>query len=61
MTFNLKNVRRLEFSDNLWLPYLDQPHSDVVVFVVVTFQIYKILVTKWKHGICPNDIVTFNE
>ena len=25
------------------------------------FKIYNILVKKWKHRICPNDIISFNE
>ena len=51
----------LEFSDNPWLPFLDQPQSDIVVFVMINFQIYNILVHKWKHGVVPNDIISFNE
>ena len=45
----------------LWLPFLDQPQSEIVVFVINIYQIYKILVTKGKHGIVPNDIIIFNE
>ena len=30
-------------------------------FSIITFHIYIILVTKWKHIIVPNDIFTFNE
>ena len=40
--------------------FLDQPQSDILFFATITFKIYNILVTKWKHGICPNDIITFN-
>ena len=40
---------------------IDQSQSDIVVFEIIYFHLYKILVTKWKHGICPNDIITFNE
>ena len=56
-----KNAFKLEFSDNLWLPFIDQPQSDIVVFEIITFQIYIVLVTKSKHRIGPNDIITFNE
>ena len=52
---------KLEFSDHLWLPFIDQPQSDIVVFAMITFQIYNILVTKWKQGISPNDMITLNE
>ena len=52
---------RLEFVDHLWLSFLDQPQSGIVVFEIVNFYIYNILVTKWKHRIVPNDIITFNE
>ena len=27
-----KNACKLEFADHLWLPVLDQPQSDIVVF-----------------------------
>ena len=27
-----KNVCKLGFADNLWQPFLDQPHSDIVLF-----------------------------
>ena len=50
-----------ELADQLWLPFLDQPHSDIVVSVIINFQMYKIVVTKWKHGIGPNDIITLNK
>ena len=57
----IKNARKLEFSDHLWPPFIDRQQSDVVVFEIITFKMYKILVTQWKHGISPNDIITFNE
>ena len=40
---------------------IDQPQSDKVVSGMITFQIIIILVKKWKHGIGPNNIITFNE
>ena len=43
-TVQPKNVCRLEFADHLWLPFLDQPQSDIVFFEIITFQIYHILV-----------------
>ena len=58
--FIQKTECKLEFDDNLWVPFFDKPKSDVVVFAIFTFQIYKILVEKWKHGIIPTDIITFN-
>ena len=41
-----KGACKLEFADHLWLPFLDQPQSDIVVFAIINFQIYNILVTK---------------
>ena len=46
VTFQPKNACKLEFVDNLWLPFLDQPQSDILVFAIITFQIYSILVKK---------------
>ena len=51
----------MEFVDHVWLPFLDQPQSDIVVFEVITFQIYNILVSKWKNRMGPIDIITFND
>ena len=59
VTVQPKNACKLGFIDHLWLPFLDQPQSDIVFFEIMTFQIYNILVTKCKHGICPNDIISF--
>ena len=56
-----QNSCRLEFADHLWIPFLDQPQYDIVVFAIFTFQIYKIIVSKWKHGIGYIGIITFNE
>ena len=58
VTFQTKNVCKLEFADHLWLSFLDQPQYDIVVFAIITFCIYNILVTKWKHRIVPNDIIS---
>ena len=60
-TVQPKNACQLKFEDHLWLPFLDQPQSDIVFFAMITFHIYNILVTKWKHVIGPNNIITFNE
>ena len=51
----------MEFADHLWLPFLNQPQYYIVVFEIFTFYIYNVLVTKWNHGIGPNDINTFIE
>ena len=61
VTVQQKNAWKLEFADHLWLPFIYQPQQDIVVFAMNSFQIYNILVTKQKHVICPNDIITFNE
>ena len=61
VTFQTKNVRKLEFADHLWIPFIDQTRSDIVFFAIITFHIYNILVTKWKHGIGPNDVIIFNK
>ena len=60
LQFNKKNVCKLEFVDHLWLPFIDQPQSHILDFVVITFQICNIIVSKWKHGIGPIDIITLN-
>ena len=31
-----KNACKLGFSDHLWLPFLDQPQSKIVVFAIIT-------------------------
>ena len=46
---------------HLWIPFIDQPQSEVVVFAMITFHIYTILVKKRKYGIGPNNIFSFNE
>ena len=51
----------MESADYLWLPFLDRPQYDIVVFATITFQVCKILVTKWKHVIGPNDKIFFHE
>ena len=61
ITVQPKNACKLEFVDHLWLPFIYQPQSDIIVFAIINFQIYNILVTKWKHGIVPDDIITLNE
>ena len=53
VTVQPKNACKLEF--------FDQPQSDIVVFAVIDFQIYNILVSKWKNGIGPIDIITLND
>ena len=56
-----KNTCKLEFADQLWLPFIYQLKSYVVVFEINSFHIYIILVTKWKHGISPNYIIKFDK
>ena len=51
----------MEFADNLWLAFLDQPQYEIVVFAIINFHIYNILITKRKHGIGNNYKITFNE
>ena len=50
----------MKFSDHLWLPFVDQPQSDVLAFAIFYLYIFIIIVTYWKHGTVPNDIVIFN-
>ena len=33
VTANPRNACKMKFADNLWLTFLDQPQSDVVVFL----------------------------
>ena len=40
---------------------LDQPQSEILVLARTKFQIYNILVEKWKHGKGTNDIIYFNK
>ena len=61
VTVQPKSAYKLEFIDRLQLPFLDQPQSDIVVFAIITCHIYNIIVTKWKHGIVSNDIISLNE
>ena len=61
VTVQQKNAYKLEFVDHLWLPFLDQPQSDILVFTIITFHKYNIPVSKWKHGIFHIYIITFNE
>ena len=61
VTVQPNNECKLEFADILWLPFVVQPQYDIVVFSIITFQIYNILVTKWKHGTVTDDLITFNE
>ena len=35
-----KNACKLEFADHLWLQFLDQPQSDIVVVAIINFHIY---------------------
>ena len=58
---NPKNACKFEFSNHSWVPFIDQIHSDVIFFAIISFQIHINLVTEWKHRICPNDIITFNQ
>ena len=44
VTVQPKNAYELEFVYHLWLPFFDQPHSDIIVFAIITFRIYNILV-----------------
>ena len=51
ITVQPRNACKVEFVDHLWL---------LIVFQIITFQVYTILVTKWKNGIGPNDIIALN-
>ena len=61
VTIHPKNACKLEFSYHLWLSFLDQPQSYAVVLEIITFHIYHTMVTKWKHILGPNDLITFNK
>ena len=45
VTVQPKNTFQLELADHLWLPFLDQPQSNIVVFSIIIFQVYNIMVT----------------
>ena len=61
VTVQPENACKLEFADHLWLPFLDQSQTDIVVFTIINVHIYNTLVTKWKRGIGPNGIIALNE
>ena len=46
VTNQLKDACKLEFADHLWLPFLDQSQSDILVSAIITFQIYNVIVRK---------------
>ena len=50
----------MKFTDNLWLPFIGKPQSNVVLFVIFYFDKYKYIVTEWNHEIFIDDTVTFN-
>ena len=56
-----QNACKLEFADHLWLPFIEQPQFDIIVFAIINFKIYHILVSKCKHGINHIYIITFND
>ena len=41
---SIKNAYKLEFSDHLWLTFIDQHQPGILVFAIITFHIYNILV-----------------
>ena len=43
VTLNPINACKLELYGNLWLPFIDKTQSDIVVFSITSFQMYKIL------------------
>ena len=61
VTVQPKNACKFESADHLWLPFIDQPQSDIIVSAIVSFHVYNVIVTKCKHGIVHNDIITFNK
>ena len=44
VTVKPKNAGKLEFLDHFWLPFLDQPQYDILVFAITTLHIYNIIV-----------------
>ena len=48
VTVQPKIAYKLELQDHLWLPFLDQHQLEIVVFEIITFQIYNKLVQKWN-------------
>ena len=60
ITVNTRNTCKMKFTDNLWLPFIGKPQSNVVLFVIFSFDKYKYIVTEWNHEIFIDDTVTFN-
>ena len=61
VTVHPKIACKLGFPDHLWLPFFDKPQSDIVVFEIITFQIYNIMVTKCKNLIGTHCVIKFDD
>ena len=43
---NYKNEFQINFTGRLWFLFVDEPQSDVVLFVIIYFDIYIYLLTE---------------
>ena len=60
VTVHPKNACKLEFYNHLW-PTISRSHTVRCCILSMIFQLYKKLVTQWKHVVIPNNIIKFNE
>ena len=51
-------MNKLEVVDNLWIPFIVQPQSDVVAFAMTNFRYIQL--KKRKNWIGPNDMIKLN-
>ena len=49
-TIHPKNAYKLEFPDHLLLSFIEQPQSNEAAFAIISFGVYKYLVTSWRNG-----------
>ena len=53
------NTWKMAFTDPLWLLFIDQPQSDVILFTIIYSEIYIISSNIMKSWISLNYIITF--
>ena len=58
---NTRNACKMKFTDHLWLPFLDKPQSDDILFAMIYLSANKNIVTERKHVISKNGIIKSNE
>ena len=41
IAINSRHASKIKFTDNLWVPFLEQPQSGIFVFAMILVDIYK--------------------